>query len=176
MKVLDEGDNEQARMPSRAQVDEAVNPRTRNDEIDGDIPRNRTPFGVGRLRLGVTNIPGYHLHWIANYPGRLEDAEANGYEFVTRAEVKLSKGLGADSVDAGEYVSRISPGAHENGQPFVLHLMKLRNEWYEENQQFYQSRCNAVDAQMRAGKINGKRQPEMYHPKGGRISIDTKLE
>jgi hypothetical protein len=171
MKVAD---NE--RMPSREEVSEAVNPRARNPEMEQEIPRTRTPFGSGRLRLGVTKIPGYHMHWIRNDPGRLEDAEANGYEYVTKSEVRLSRTSGADSAEAGERVSRISPGAQENGQPTILHLMKIREEWFRENQEFYLARSRAVEQQIKTGKIDGMRRPETYHPKGSHISIDTKLE
>jgi hypothetical protein len=171
MKITDNDE----RLPSRNEVSEVANPRERNPEMDQTIPRTRQPFGVGKLRLGVSTIPGYHMHWIADYPGRLEDAEENGYEYVTRDEVKLSKRLGDDSASAGERVSRIS-GSHESGRPLVLHLMKLRQEWYEENQEFYASRTRAIEQQIKTGKIDGVRRPETYNPKGTGISLKTKLE
>jgi hypothetical protein len=178
MKITDSNEGmEQSseRIPSRAAVSEVTNPRERNPEMEQGIPRTRTPFGVGKLRLGVTSIPGYHLHWIADYPGRLEDAEENGYEFVTRGEVKLSNRTGSDSDSAGERVSRIS-GSHESGRPLTLHLMKIRNEWYAENQEYYASRTRAIEQQIKTGKIDGVSRPETYHPKGAGISLKTKLE
>ena len=171
MKVAD---NE--RMPSRGEVSETVNPRARNPEMEQEIPRTRTPFGSGRLRLGVTKLPGFHMHWIRNDPGRLEDAESNGYEYVMKHEVRLSHQTGAESADAGERVSRISPGAQENGSPTILYLMKIKEEWYRENQEFYAARSRAVEMQIKTGKIDGVRRPETYMPKGSHISIDTKLE
>lgn len=167
MKVTDN----QEGLPSRGEVEDAVNPRARNPEMEGTVPRTRTPFGSGKLRLGVTKIPGYHLHWIADYPGRLEEAEDNGYEFVTAGEVKLSR----DNDSAGERVSRIS-GSHDSGKPLTLHLMKIKQEWYEENQEFYLARARKTEQQIRKGLIDGVRHPETYIPKGGRIGIDSKLE
>lgn len=172
MKISQEGG---AGLPSRETVEEAVNPRARNEAVDGAFPRNRTPFGTGKLRLGVTQIPGYHMHWIADYPGRLEEAQDNGYEPVLVSEVQASKRLGAATDSAGEFMTRIS-GSHESGRPMVLHLMKIRQDWYEENQAFYQKRSDAIDKQIKQGKIDGVRHPESYNPKGGRITIDTKLE
>ncbi len=113
MKVTDNDggmDTASERIPSRAEV-EQVNARARNPEMEGEIPRTRAPFGVGRLRLGVTKI-----------------------------------------------------------------LMKIREEWYQENQEFYQARTRAIETQIKTGKIDGALRPETYHPKGGRISINTKLE
>lgn len=181
MKIADEnaGEDQAAaqgeRLPSREAVSEIANPRERNPDVEQALPRSRTPFGVGKLRLGVSRIPGYHLHWIADYPGRLEDAQENGYEFVTLSEVRLTKRAGSDTDSAGDRVSRIS-GSHESGKPLTLHLMKIREEWYKENQEFYQSRTRAIEQQIKTGKIDGVSRPETYHPKGGHISINTKLE
>jgi hypothetical protein len=170
---MDQGPNE--RIPSRAAVDDVVNPRARNPELEGGFERTRTMFGTGKLTLAVTKIPGYHLHWIADYPGRLEDAEENGYEYVLRSEVKRARRRGNDTDSAGEYMTCIS-GSHDSGKPLTMHLMKIKQEWYEENCAFYQSRARKVDEQIKSGKIDGVRRPETYIPNGSRISIDTKRE
>jgi hypothetical protein len=165
-------DNQQGEgLPSRERVENELNVRARNPEMEQGLPRTRTPFGSGKLRLGVTKIPGYHLHWIADYPGRLEEAQDNGYEFVTQGEVKLSR----DNDSAGERVSRIS-GSHDSGKPLTLHLMKIRDDWYEENQEYYLARARRTEQQIRKGMIDGVRHTENYIPKGGRIGIDSKLE
>jgi hypothetical protein len=175
MKITDMDNDEQQpgeRLPSRHEVEEVVNVRERNPEMEQGFERTRTPFGVnGKLTLGVTKIPGYHLHWIADYPGRLEQAEENGYEYVSKKDVKRSR----SSDDAGDRVTCIS-GSHDTGKPLTLHLMKIRDEWYKENQEFYAARTRAIEQQIKAGKVDGVRRPETYHPKGGHISINTKLE
>src|ERR1700739_2574649 len=139
MKVTPEGqvdaqgpELQQAPLPSRAEVRAELNVRERNPEMEESLPRTRTPFGSGKLRLGVTKIPGYHLHWIADYPGRVGGGEENGYEVGTKGEVKLSRSSDA----AGERVSRIT-GAHDSGRPLTLWLMKIKEEWHAENQEFY---------------------------------------
>lgn len=162
---------EKAPLPSRAEIQAELNVRARNDEMEQSVPRTRTPFGAGKLRLGVTKIPGYHMHWIADYAGRIEEAEDNGYEFVTRGEVRLSR----DSDSASERVSRIN-GVHDTGSPLTLWLMKIREDWYEENQQYYLQRVKKVEAQLKGGYIGGKLHPENYIPKGATNSITTKRE
>ena len=162
------------RLPSRTEVQETLNIRARNPEMDNAIPRTRTPFGVGRLRLGVTKIPGYHLHWIADYAGRLENALDNGYEFVKRAEVKVSNRDIPGQDD--DRLSVIDRSTHETGKPLTLHLMKIKEEWYRENQEFYLERARAVQRQIKTGKIDGTLRKENYIPRGSTIDITNKLE
>lgn len=170
MKVTPELNSEN--LPSRGEVEEQLNIRTRNPEIEGRIPREREMFGDGLLRLGVTKIPGYHMHWIADYPGRLAQAERNGYEFVTRAEVKTSR----TSDDAGERVTHIK-GSHESGEPFTLTLMKIRVEWYEENCQYYLERTRRVERQIKSGVVSGIQGAEHLRiPEKDRIGLTTKRE
>lgn len=180
MKIADENqaqgtevqvEIESAPLPSRTMVQTELNSRARNDEMDQSITRTRTPFGAGKLRLGVTKIPGYHMHWIADYAGRLEEAEGNGYEYVTNDEVKLSRG----SDSASQRVSRVN-GVHDNGRVLTLWLMKIREDWYEENQQYYLERVRKVERQIKSGYIDGKRSPETYIPKGATNTISTKRE
>lgn len=172
MKITDDSvEINQSPLPSRSEVQETLNVRARNPEMEEGLPRTRTPFGHGKLRLGVTKLPGYHMHWIADYPGRLEEAEDNGYEYVTKAEVKLSR----SSDSASERISRIT-GAHETGRPLTLWLMKIKDEWYRENQEFYLERVRKVERQIKSGHIDGRMNPETYIPRGAPNRIATKLE
>ena len=54
--------------------------------------------------------------------------------------------------------------------------MKIRQDWYEENQEFYLSRARRTEQQIKKGMIDGVRHPENYVPKGGAIGIVSKLE
>jgi len=172
MKITDnEVEIQQAPLPSRAEVQAELNVRARNPEMEQVNERTRTPFGVGKLRLGVTKIPGYHMHWIADYAGRLEEAEDNGYEYVTKGEVRLSR----SSDSASERVSRVN-GTHDNGRPLTLWLMKIKEEWYQENQDYYLARVRRTEQQIRTGHIDGKLHAENYIPKGRGIGLTTKRE
>ena len=44
--------------------------------------------------------------------------------------------------------------------------MKIRQEWYEEDQAALQAKNNAIDAAIRKGKITGDN-PAMYVPRDG---------
>lgn len=103
--------------------------------------RKRIPMSVPVQKLAVPDIPGYHLHWFRTEPGRIERAQTAGYEFVTPEEVHVnSVGIGVDSAtsgntDMGSLVSIVAGKELEaDGQPRRLVLMKLKLEYYNEDQ------------------------------------------
>lgn len=113
--------------------------------------RKRIPMSVPVQRLSVPDIPGYHLHWFKGTPDRLDRALQGGYEFVDEAETSVSDvGLGGTSTRTGntDMGSRVSVvGGSEvgnDGQPVRLVLMKIRQEWYEEDQKLVEQRNDAV--------------------------------
>ena len=52
------------------------------------------------------------------------------------------------------------------------YLMKIRQEWFDEDQRSLQEKNNQIDVSIRKGKITGDN-PSFYVPKGG-ISVNTK--
>lgn len=107
------------------------------------LERPRIPFSTPTLRLAVPDIPGYHLHWFRDEPARIERAQQAGYEFVDRGEIKVNHrdSLGSDPAsdgnsDLGSRVSVIA-GAElgKDGQPGRLILMKIKEEWWKEDQE-----------------------------------------
>lgn len=146
---------------------EAIAPlsRTVMDREDGE--RRRRPM-IGGEKLGVDCskliASGLYCHWINDYPNRVNEALANGYTFVLQSEVELEPGIGAYSADSGDRVSRIV-GHTEQGGPLVAYLMKIKQEWKNENDAFYQKRAAKIDAAIRSGTttpVEGQ-----YIPKGG---------
>jgi len=108
--------------------------------------RNRTPFGVPTSKLGIaTPIEGYHLHWVNDSAGRLMQAQNGGYEFVLAADV------GIEATD-GDRVKRLV-GRDEDGSALYAYLMKIRQEWYEEDQNMIQSQVDAFDAAIAGGTL-----------------------
>jgi len=101
--------------------------------------RERVPMSVPQQKLAVPDIPGYHCHWMADRVGRLIQAMNAGYEFVRPEEVYINNiGLANDisqsgSTDLGTRISVVG-GAGEAGQVLRLYLMKIRQEWWEEDQ------------------------------------------
>jgi len=103
--------------------------------------RKRIPMSVPVQKLSAPDIPGYHLHWFNGTPERIQRARDGGYEFVDSTELQLNNAsIGGDSTqsgntDMGSQVSIVSGDeVGRDGQPSRLILMKIKQEWYEEDQ------------------------------------------
>jgi len=122
--------------------------------------RKRIPMSVPVQKLEAPDIPGYHLHWFRGEPDRLQRALDGGYEFVDERELKVNAvGLGTTSTatgntDMGSRVSVVSgDGVGRDGQPSRLVLMKIKQEWYEEDQQLVTNRNEQVASALRGGDV-----------------------
>jgi hypothetical protein len=94
-------------------------------------------------RLEVPDIVGYRLYWFVdrNVPRAIQA----GYEFVQADEVSLNQlNVGTDkslsgNADLGNQV-RVVAGTAENGGVEHLTLMKIRQEWWDEDRKVLESR------------------------------------
>lgn len=130
----------------------------------------RVPLGVARSKLSVTGRPGYVRRWINDYDGRLQNAEAGGYEFVMNDAVKQIGDADVDNEnrDLGTRVSRVVDKS--TGQK--AYLMEIKEEFYQEDQRAKIAKVEEVDRRIRKGKLENV--DEMYIPDDGRgIQIDT---
>jgi hypothetical protein len=119
----------------------------------------RVPFGAPRTKLDVANdIPGYHLHWVNDEGGRISDAQQGGYEFVKPAEV---------GKDGKEDQIKILVGKQDDGSGLYAYLMKIRMEWYEEDQQLALQAQDQFDDAIRKGTLEQSAGDNRYVPKGG---------
>ena len=125
--------------------------------------RKRIPMSVPVQKLEVADIPGYHLHWFSNTADRLQRAIDGGYEFVDEIETKVnSVSLGGDSAasgntDMGSRVSVVSgQEIGKDGQPVRLVLMKIRQEWWDEDQVLVENRNTKVRAALLGGLIGAE--------------------
>lgn len=129
-----------------------------------------------RISLGATRpnfeifgeIPGYHLHGFADIDGRLELAQLGGYEFVRPGEVQVGARVVADK-DADGRISWHS-GTREDGSSYRTYLMKIEQEYWEENQQEVQDQNDQYESQILAGNI-GSVESRYVPQKTGGISI-----
>lgn len=138
--------------------------------------KKRGTFNGTEGKMTVNNtIPGYHLHWLNDTPGRISQALENGYEFVAPEEVGgvTNSNVTNRNTDLGEKV-RVLVGHDDQGQPLFAYLMKIEQEWYDEDQQLVQARNDKIDNAIRNGKIvgDGKDTDGFYLPKGG-IKMQT---
>ncbi len=99
--------------------------------------RKRVPMSTATRKMEVAAIDGFYLYWHleTNVPAALQA----GYEFVDRAEANLvNVGLAADrtnsgNTDLGTRVSMIGSLSGTQGGPERAYLMKLRQEWRDED-------------------------------------------
>lgn len=120
--------------------------------------RKRIPMSVAVSKLDCPKIPGYHLHWFNGTPDRIARALDGGYEYVDQDEVRLNAtGLGSDTVESGntDLGSRVSIVAGTelgtDGQAIRLVLMKIKQEWYEEDQKLVEERNDLVAHSLTGG-------------------------
>ena len=144
---------------SESQREEAA-PVRRKERISlGAVRPNFEIFG---------DIPGYHLHGFVDLDGRLELALLGGYEFVRPGEVKVGARVVADK-DADGRISWHS-GTREDGSSYRTYLMKIEQEYWEENQQDIQDQNDNYESQIRAGNV-GDVESRYIPQRTGGISI-----
>ena len=134
---------------------------------DGTTRKRRNVFNGTEAKISVrTQIDGYHLHVFTDTGGRIQEAMDNGYEFVRPDEVGgVSENVVSRNGDLGERI-RYLVNPRAEGTEQYGYLMKIRQEWYEEDQAELQAKNNRIDASIRKGKITGD-DPSFYTPSGG---------
>jgi len=157
--------------------------------------RKRIPMSVPVQRLEAPSIPGYHLHWFNGTEERLARAQAAGYEFVNADEVKVnSVGLGNESTQSGntDLGSQVSVVAGSeigrDGQPMRMILMKIKQEWYEEDQKLVDARSAQVANALTGGMLGSEKDaagdsrqryldkartalPDLFNPNKRRVQV-----
>ena len=136
----------------------AVDPLTR---------KRRNVFNGTEAKISVrTQIDGYHLHVFTDKGGRIQSAMDNGYEFVRPDEVGgVSENVVSRNGDLGERI-RYLVNPRAEGTEQYGYLMKIRQEWHEEDQAELQAKNNRIDSAIRKGKMGGD-SPQFYVPNGG---------
>ena len=105
----------------------------------------RTPLGVPRQKLTVNNAPeGKVLRWVNDVPGRIQSAQAAGYEFVDQ-DGQITIGTTGDENQATD--SRFSRNVmvDERGKPVHAFLMAIDKELYDEDQAVKQAELDRTD-------------------------------
>jgi hypothetical protein len=114
----------------------------------------RNSIGVPRLTLAVKfEIPGHHLCWM-NDDGNVEQALDSGYEFVTRGETELEVGVTPTNVDISDKIKQ-KVGTTQQGDVLYAYLMKIKQEWFEEDMQAIEAQNKQVEDAIASGNING---------------------
>jgi hypothetical protein len=134
--------------------DKTITPLIRT-QADRPKREARVPFGVARTKLEVPmTLEGYHLHWVNDSAGRVQEAQRGGYTFVDPKEIQAA--------DSGSQVKRLV-GRNEDGSAMYAYLMKIENEFYAEDQQTIQSEVDRFDAAIKRGTIDEKAGDRRYN-------------
>lgn len=133
----------------------------RKKNLEEKPRKKRIPFGVMKQRfIDVPTDDGHHYrvfndNW-RKEPGRVERAKQAGYETV-------------DHPQSGKPV-----GTNEDGTEIVGVLMRIPQEWYEEDQKAKQGEQDKIMEQITQGTYQQQKGDGRYVPKEG-INIETKL-
>jgi hypothetical protein len=132
--------------------------------------KERIPLGIPRKKLDFPSRPGFVRRVIVDRPGRLEDAERAGYQFVTEATLH-GDASPKDLTERESVDSRITRvvGTHEDGRPMYGYLMEIPEELYKEDQRTKQAVIDKMEAAMRRGQDDqgGPGQDGRYIPRVG---------
>ena len=152
-----------------------VNPA--NAPVKAKEERKRIPMSLPQQKLATPDIPGYHQHWFLG--ARVKRALAAGYEFVDPDEVDVTNtGLADDASKSGnsDLGSRVSVLAGdmlgEDGSEQRLYLMKIKQEWWDEDQKILAERNEQIASTIRGGGTPGVPAPEgAYIPDAHRKEV-----
>lgn len=118
--------------------------------------KRRNSFGSPKLTLAVNfEIPGYHMCWKNDYKGELEDSLESGYEFVFRGETEQEDGLTPSNIHLGDKI-QLKVGTKENGDPMYAYLMKIKQEWHEEDMAEVANQNRAIEEAIQGGNIQSQ--------------------
>lgn len=124
--------------------------------------RKRIPMSVPQRKLETTEIPGYKLYWFRDE--NVQRALQAGYEFVQDSEIKVNQlGVGSSkditgNADMGSQV-RVISGTAADGKAEHLTLMKIRQEWWDEDRKALEERnASVMSAIFRDEQILGSEQ------------------
>ena len=148
-------------------VPQEGNTDTSTDTTAVATRKRRNVFNGTEVKLSVRNqIPGYHLHVFTDAGSRIQEAMDSGYEFVTPTEVGgVSENVVSRNGDLGERI-RYLVNPRAEGTEQYGYLMKIRQEWYEQDQAELQAKNNRIDESIRSGKVTGNN-PAFYTPRDG---------
>jgi hypothetical protein len=115
----------------------------------------RSSFGAPKLSMAVTvEVPGYHLCWMNDDGKMIDQALDSGYEFVVKHETEIENGVSPSNVDMNDKI-KMKVGTFDNGAPIYGYLMKIKNEWFEEDQEAILLENRKIEDAIAGGNING---------------------
>ena len=138
-----------------------------------EAKRARVPFGSHRTKLQLSdadakalNAQGWTPRWVNDKDGRVQQALAGGYVFVTPEEApsigQFSLTKGSDDLN-GKVSLIVSKG---DANPMSAFLMKIQTKYYKEDQIAKEEANMAFDSALNAGQPGGNVVENQYVPEG----------
>lgn len=138
-----------------------------------EAPRQRVPFGSRRTKLQLSEKDAKHfkengwtVRWVNDKDGRIQQALAGGYNFVSPDEApsigQYSLSKGSDDLN-GRVSLIVSKG---EGNPIYAFLMKIQTKYYVEDQIAKEGSNKAFDEALNAGQPGGNVVENQYVPEG----------
>lgn len=155
-------------MSKRASVTQGSNP--------AEGGRKRTPLYEQRDKLTVKGKePGYTYRWVNDVKegSRLQAFTEAGYEFVDDAEIKVGDEMAGRENQLGSKVSRVVGSDSTRKEPVKAYLMRIKDDWYEEDQAAKQETINENEKGIvdRAGLSENEDMSGFY----GKIKLERKF-
>lgn len=112
----------------------------------------RRPLNGRALKLEVFgSVPGHHMYIAKDEGARIQLMLDAGYAMVQATELQ-GLGAAAHNTDPGGNV-RFVLGLKNSGEPMYGYLMKIPEEWWEEDQAAIEKRNQEIDDQIRQGQV-----------------------
>ena len=105
--------------------------------------------GQGNKLSVETPREGFVRRWVTNVPGRLEEMQQYGYTFVENT------GLGANALDSSDASAMSTRVTRPAGGGNIYYLMEIREDWYQENQDYKQKQIDEIEKSMKPSGPNG---------------------
>jgi hypothetical protein len=89
-----------------------------------------------------------------NDDGNVQNALDSGYEFVVQGETELENGVTPSNIDQTDKIKQ-KVGTTASGEPLYAYLMKIKQEWHEEDMFEVEKQNKQVESAIAGGNING---------------------
>ena len=124
----------------------------------------RIPLGSMHQKLVLEDfsdqLEGYVPRWIKDTKSRIRDALRAGYEPIYRDGIKAGSGEDLNT-DMGTWVSQVT-GTDEGGRPEICYAMKIKKEWYKQDQANKQKQVDSIDEAIRGEGVNSQQNDGRY--------------
>lgn len=112
--------------------------------LKSDRPRRASINGVRNVLTVKGQDPNFHYRVVNDTGDRINQFEQLGYEVVTDANVKVGDRRIANPTAEG------SPVKLSVGQGVQAYVMRIKKDWYEEDQAAKQQYVNELEAGMKS--------------------------